>query len=92
MIGMTAEPDDEACPHCGSKRTGRLVSRFIRGRSEDDRVDELADRLELMGEPDSPTEMRELAKEMGRAMDDDMSEDLEAMFEADMEGTLDDEE
>lgn len=92
LIGMTAEPDDEACPHCGSKRTGRLVSRFIRGRSEDDRVDELADRLELMGEPDSPTEMRELAKEMGRAMDDDMSEDLEAMFEADMEGTLDDEE
>ncbi len=89
---MTAEPDDEACPHCGGKNTSRLVSRFVRGRSEDARVDELADRLELMGEPDSPSEMRELAKEMGRAMDDDMSEDLEAMFEADMEGKLDDEE
>lgn len=92
LIGMTAEPDDEACPHCGSKETARLVSRFIRGRSEDARVDEIADRLETMGEPESPAEMRALAKEMGRAMDDDMSEDLEAMFEADMEGNLDDED
>lgn len=92
LVGMTAEPDDGSCPHCGSKEASRLVSRFRRGRTEDDRVDELSDRLEVMGEPEEPNEMRGLVKEMGKAMDDDMSEEMEEMFEADMEGKLEDEE
>ena len=53
---------------------------------------ELADRFEDMGEPDSPAEMREMVKDMGRAMDDDMADEMEEMFEADMadEGPDDD--
>jgi putative FmdB family regulatory protein len=92
LVGMTAEKDDEKCPHCGGSRSSRLVSRFARLRNEDDRVDEIADGLELMGEPDSPTEMRSMVKEMGKAMDEDLSEEMEEMFEADMEGKLEDEE
>lgn len=84
LVGMTAETHDEACPKCGSKSIERLVSRFARVRSEDDRIDELADRLETMGEPDSPAEMRRLAREMGKAMDDDMADEMEEMFESDM--------
>jgi len=91
LIGMTAEPDSEACPNCGSIQTARLVSRFARYRSEDDRVDAIADNLETMGEPDSPSQMREMMREIGKAMDEDMSDDMEEMFEADMEGELDDE-
>jgi len=87
---MTAEPDDEKCPHCGSLETTKLVSRFARYRNEDDRVDELADRLETMGEPDSPAQMREMMREMGRAMDEDASAEMEEMFEADMEGGVED--
>lgn len=90
LIGMTAEADDEACPHCGSKRTRKLVSRFARVRSEDDRIDALADQLETMGEPDSPSEMRQMVREMGKAMDEDMADDMEEMFEADMAGELED--
>lgn len=63
----------------------KLVSRFRRGRDEDARVDEMADRLEGMGEPDSPSEVREMVREMGRAMDDDMGDDMEEMFETDMD-------
>ena len=92
LIGMTAEPDDEACPHCGSKETTRLVSRFRRGRTEDDRVDELADQLELMGEPDNPAEMRQMVREMGKAMDEDLADEMEEMFEADMEGKIEDDD
>jgi putative FmdB family regulatory protein len=92
LIGMTAEPDDEKCPHCGSTRTAKLVSRFARFRSEDDRVDALADELETMGEPDSPAEMRQMVREMGKAMDEDVSEDMEELFEADMEGRLGEDE
>lgn len=89
---MTAEPDEESCPHCGSKKTNRLVSRVGRFRSEDDRIDELADRFETMGEPESPAAMRQMVREMGSAMDEDMTDEMEEMFEADMEGKLDDEE
>ncbi len=52
LIGMVAEPDEDKCPHCESTSTVKLISRFSRFRSEDDRVDDLADRLEGMPEPE----------------------------------------
>jgi hypothetical protein len=82
---MIATADQEVCPHCGSLDLAKLVSRFRKGRTEDDRVDEMADRLETMGEPESPSAIRSLVKEMGRAMDEDFSDDMEEMFETDME-------
>jgi hypothetical protein len=83
-VGVTAEPDDEKCPHCASTQTSKLVSRFARYRNEDDRIDALADRLETMGEPDSPSEMRDVMREMGKAMDEDVSDEMEQLFEEDM--------
>lgn len=68
------------------------MSRFMRGRSEEDRLDEVADRLETMGEPDSGSEMREVVREMGKALDEDMGDEMEEMFEMDAEGKLEDEE
>lgn len=88
LIGMTAQADDESCPHCGAKGAQRLVSRFARLRSEDDRIDEMADSLEMMGEPDSPAAMRQMMREMGKAMDEDVSDEMEEVFEADMAGEL----
>ena len=82
---MTADSDTEECPNCGSRELRRLVSRFRHGRSEDARIDAVADRLEQMGDPESASSMREMVKEMGKAMDDDMSDDLEEMFESDMD-------
>jgi hypothetical protein len=83
---MTAEPDDERCPKCGSTQATRLVSRFVRGRDEDARVEELSDRMDQYGEPESLSEARRLAREVGSAMDEDMSDDMEAMLEEDSEG------
>lgn len=92
LVGMVADPGDDKCPHCGASQATKLVSRFARYRTEDDRIDELADQLETMGEPDSPSEMRSMMKEMGKAMDEDTSDEMEEMFEADMAGELDDED
>ena len=50
----------------------------------------MADSLEVMGEPDSPSEMRRMMREMGKAMDEDASDEMEEVFEADMAGELDD--
>ena len=86
LVGMTADPHEERCTHCGSTDIRRLVSRFSRLRSEDDRMEEIADRLEGMGEPDSPTEMRKMVREMGKAMDEDMSDEMEEMLDAEGDG------
>lgn len=92
LVGVTSEPDDTCCPTCGSHPDRKLVSRVAKFRSEDGRIDEIADQLEVMGEPDSPTQMRQMMKEMGKAMDEDMGDEIEEMFEADMEGNLEDDD
>lgn len=86
---MTADSSDSKCPHCGSTQNTKLVSRVARYRNEDARVDALADHLEVMGEPDSPTAIREMVREMGKALDDDASDEMEEMFEADMQAEND---
>jgi putative FmdB family regulatory protein len=86
LVGVVAGPADERCPHCGSQDTKKLVSRFARYRNEDDRLDELAERMDTMGEPDSSSEMRGVMREMGKAMDDDASDEMEEMLEAELEG------
>lgn len=86
LVGMTSESDDLSCPECGSDRAERLVSKFRRGRTEDQRVDEMGERLGAMSEPDSPAAVRPLVRELGQALDDDLADEMEEMFEADMEG------
>lgn len=49
-------------------------------------MDEIADKIESYGEPESPSEMRNMARELGKAMDDDVSDEMEEMFEADLSG------
>lgn len=85
LVGMTADPDDSRCPHCASLDTAKLVSRPGRYRVEDDRIDEVADRLEALDDGTSPATVREAMREVGRALDDDASEEMEAMFEADQD-------
>lgn len=92
LVGMTADSSEVVCPSCGSKEADKLVSRFIRGKSEDARIDEMADKLEQYGEPEGNAQMRDMVREMGKAVDEDMSDDMEEMFEADMEGKLEDDE
>lgn len=78
---------EAVCPHCQAQEVERLVSRFGRLRSEDGRLEEVADEMDFYGEPDSPAAMRSALREAGKAMDEDMADEMEAMFEEDMEGT-----
>lgn len=84
LVGMTAETDDTRCPKCG-KQGARQVSHFKPMKTEDDRMESIADRLERMGEPDSPTEMRRTIREIGKALEEDVSDDMEELYEADMD-------
>ena len=87
LVGMTADSGDIKCPYCGSPQSKKLVSRVGKFRSEDGRIDEIAGEIEHYGEPDSTSDMRKMVREMGKAMDEDMADEMEEMFEADMEGT-----
>ncbi|MGI8924836.1 MAG: FmdB family zinc ribbon protein [Fimbriimonadales bacterium] len=85
LIGVVAQDDEEVCPECGSSALIRVVSRVSRLRSEDDRLDEVSDRLDMMGEPESYSELRDTLRDVGSAMDEDVSEEMEEMFEGDAE-------
>lgn len=87
LIGMVAAPDEEKCPKCGSHNIKRLVSKFRRLYSEDEKMQKLEDRLDMMGEPSSSQELRDLVREMGAASDDDCADDMEEMLETDLESS-----
>lgn len=86
LVGVLTSDDEEACPRCGSRKVARLPSRVQRARSEDERLDDLADRVERLGEPESYREMRKQVREAGEAMDDSAADEMEEMFEAGEDG------
>lgn len=85
LVGMTSDSAPTACPSCDSTDVKRLVSRVGKFRTEEQRLDALTERVEGMAEPDSYDEMRSVIREAGSAMDEDLADDMEEMFESDVE-------
>lgn len=85
LLPIAQRDTPQTCPHCGAISERRLVSRVARLRTEDQMLDDLADRMEFMGDPESPSAMRQFMREMSAAMDEDPHE-MEAMFEEEMAG------
>lgn len=89
LSGVIAENTDPKCPRCSSSQLKKLISRISQGRSEDERMEAIADRLES-ADMDDPRDLRRFAREMGREMSgetgEDMTEELEQMIEAEARG------
>lgn len=83
LLGVSESTADLRCQDCKSANLSRAVSRFRRGRDEDARLDEISDHLDLHGTPDSYSAVRDLAREAGKAMDEDFSDEMEEMLEQD---------
>ena len=81
LIGVVADDDQEACPNCGSASIVRVPSRVQRARNEEERLDDLADRVERLGEPETYRELREHVREAGEALDDSAADEMEEMLE-----------
>ncbi len=75
------------CKRCGSANLEKLVSRFATPKSEDARLDGLAD-PSAMGDVDEndPKSMARWMKKMGREMGEDFGEDLDQALEEDAGG------
>ena len=87
LVGVVADATPPTCPKCGSANVAKAVSRFARLRSDDEAIDNLAERAEGMDESD-PRAMRGLIRDMASEMGDDVDADE---FEALMEDSMDEE-
>lgn len=89
LAGVIAENAEPSCPRCASMQLKKLISRVTRGRSDDERMDVMADRLETT-DMDDPRDLRRFAREMGREMSaetgEDMSDEMEELIEAESRG------
>jgi putative FmdB family regulatory protein len=89
-----SEKADAKCPKCGSRRAERLLSRFAMPKSEEARLDALADpsRLGDLDEND-PKSIGRWMRKMGREMGEDMDDgDFDEMADEIESGALGDED
>jgi len=71
-----SEEVNEECDHCGSKNLSRLMSRFATMKSEEARLDALADPSNLSGlDENDPKSMARWMRKMGKEMGEEFSGD-----------------
>jgi putative FmdB family regulatory protein len=86
LVRSISHPAAPACPRCGGRNLDRLMSRFARVRSEESRLDALADPSALGGlDENDPQSVARWAKKMGKEMGEDLGEDFDQVMEEAME-------
>lgn len=89
LVRGFADPPGLACPRCGSAGVRRAVSRFATLKSEDDRIEALADPSTLSGLDESdPRAIARWAKKLGKELGDDAGEDWDEMVDQMLEEEL----
>ena len=77
---------DPKCQKCGSANLEKLVSRVAVPRSDDSRMDSLADPSHLAGlDEKDPRSVARWMKKMGKEMGEEMGEDFDQSVEEAME-------
>ncbi len=71
------------CRHCGGKKMNRLMSRFAMPKSEEQRLDAIADPAKLGGlDENDPKSVARMMKKMGQEMGEDFNgEDFDEAVE-----------
>ncbi|HEV8310689.1 MAG TPA: zinc ribbon domain-containing protein [Methylomirabilota bacterium] len=86
LVMRISDPEPPRCPRCGGEHLTRLLSRFATIRSEDDRLESLADPGAL-GDIDEndPKSVARWMKKMGSELGDDAGEDWGEMVDEAMD-------
>ena len=75
-------PPSLRCPRCGGEHLTRLLSRFARLRTDEERLERLADPSRLGDlDEDNPQSIRRWVKRMGKEMGDELGKDVEPIME-----------
>jgi putative FmdB family regulatory protein len=77
-----SEPIDAVCEHCGGRNLDRLMSRFALGRSEERRLDDLADDAALGDVDESdPKSMARWMRKMGDELGPEAGENFDELVD-----------
>jgi putative FmdB family regulatory protein len=77
-----SETVDPQCDHCGSRELTRLMSRFAMLRSDESRLDDLADPSSLDGlDEKDPKTMARWMRKMGKELGEDVGNDFDEMVD-----------
>jgi putative FmdB family regulatory protein len=89
LVRRIGDAEAPACPRCGGLHLRRLMSRFATIRSEEDRMDALADPGQLGDlDEEDPRSVARFMKKMGGELGDEAGEDFEDMVDEAVEGEL----
>ena len=93
LVRSISNPGTPECPRCHGTNLERLMSRFSVVRSEEDRLDGLADDMEGLGDmdEDDPRAAAKLMRKMKDALGDDAGGDFDEAVDAIESGELDEE-
>jgi putative FmdB family regulatory protein len=77
-----------SCSHCSSARLERILSRFAAPKSEEARLESLADPSKLAGlDENDPQSMARFMKTMGEEMGEDLGDDISEAMESQETGS-----
>ncbi len=89
LVRGFSDPPGLACPRCNSTAVRRAVSRFATLKSEDARVEALADPSNFAGLDESdPRSIARWAKRLGKELGDDAGEDWNEVVDSMLEEEL----
>ena len=82
LVMRISDPEAPRCPRCGGEQLTRLMSRFVTLRSEDDRLESLADPASSATWTSKNTRsVARWMKKVGNEMGDDAGEDWDEMVD-----------
>ena len=82
----TGSTETACCPHCQSRELDRLISRVRVMKSEESRLESLADPSKLSGfDENDPQSVARWMRKMGKEMGEDLGEDIDQVVEEAME-------
>ena len=79
---FAATEDEPTCPHCGGQKLSRLISRVAIVRSEESRMDDLAD-PSILGDLDEsdPKSIARWMRKMGSEVGDEMPQEFDEVID-----------
>lgn len=97
LVRGFGDPSGLLCPRCHSARISRMISRFATLKSEEARMDALADPATFAGlDEEDPQSVARWAKKLGKQLGEDAGEDwdelVDQMLEEELEGQQGDDE
>jgi putative FmdB family regulatory protein len=85
LVMTRARASDVRCRGCGSANLEKLYSRFSSPKSEESRLESLADPSALGGlDENDPASVARFMKRMGREMGEDVGEDIDQAIDEEM--------